>query len=1259
MAVKALQFIHAVARKLLAKPTKPSEGLTTIANRMQAEAKASEIAETFRAAGLPLENLDTFIKSEKDVTKYLNIIESTQKQAIEQATEKSKDILKLPKKKEEPFTGFKPKVVERSMSVDDYADFKEEWFVKILANTDEALNTFLKRGINASDERFVTLSKNQRKDFLDMVEYRLKHGNEKFMNDSEMFFKKNGRTLNAYGGLAGMLGERTGYFRGALADTKAGKSMSPGTRADYRQGQGHRENVGRPPGGGDPGMTYTPKPRLTREEYIDSLLPPGPSDRHPGTGKMSVFPKSPFKSPFRDMFIPEFQKRRYLYQDEDDLPEGILELLKKDPNFDLETFLNIGWSMPENVWDKGAQGLRGIYYNTLPEGIKVPIPSTGEPPGERTRHGLSGGPDAEWIPGEKEWNPEDIEGHTRTTYRTPSGGPTERIWDPEKLGDPTSRTFTEKFFNPVYRGIDLQMRPFKKDDTPWIANPNEPTSYADESRMSNVDKARVALHEMRHKKYIENPVLWKSQPQWVQDVEMPGTSENIQFRENRVREPVGHELYTRFLDQRYFPPMRDPGGEPYFDKILKDLWEPSAKEYEKIIKEYELSPVNLAGGGLAPLLGEPTYADGGRTGFAGGKLAFDAARRKFLQWLGVGAAGTAAAKSGLLSIFKGGGTKAVIKDLTSVPIKNISGMPPWFKPLVNQVIKKGDDVTKNYATLDRQIVHKSTLPDSKTDVIVTQDLNTGDVAVDIGMGKHGWADGHFGQPVRLEYKASEVIEPNMGRNYQIKDASKPTKGPLKTKEEFWVEEAEFTGGHPENVKFEESSFNKFGQHGSNFDEVEKFATGKVKKVKTKSKPRPMDQKDIDYASGGRVPMWLGGSLGAGKEFIRQLVKKLAKDRGITGSYLMKVMNPKAFKKFINDPANVHKWDPKTGIFATEKAKQLMKSTKTARVDQLERYLDMAKTSKEGDKNIQSLIAAAMKSGMSRESAEKLAKGLREAIDVEDIIPRNVTDETILELEQMLKNLRTKDRKLNATGGRVPLAGGKKPGRKGNPLDWMELLNPDEDPDDLEEIIKYLKQSIREGLGRYNQGGRVPLFWGGTAGKKLWQKFIEKQFLKASNDIRQGKGLFKGLTQEQWIKKHDDLTKKLKEWEMGGKKSLPKDMKEYFGMNEMQLANKFKKAQTQVAGSADELSGIKKVKMTGDENLDYDWVETPEGWVKKPGSEGAFFRFGEKNKELIDKGVKNLRQETILREFDIKGKKPHATGGRVSLSAGGLAGMLGE
>ena len=107
--------------------------------------------------------------------------------------------------------------------------------------------------------------------------------------------------------------------------------------------------------------------------------------------------------------------------------------------------------------------------------------------------------------------------------------------------------------------------------------------------------------------------------------------------------------------------------------------------------------------------------------------------------------------------------------------------------------------------------------------------------------------------------------------------------------------------------------------------------------------------------------------------------------------------------------------------ASEKAKQLMKTTKEKRAEQLEHYLGMAKSSKEGDENIKKLIDAAMETGMSREGAERMAKGLREGMDIEDIIPRGVTDKTILDMEQMLKNLKTKDQKLHATGGRVSLS----------------------------------------------------------------------------------------------------------------------------------------------------------------------------------------------------------------------------------------------
>ena len=45
-------------------------------------------------------------------------------------------------------------------------------------------------------------------------------------------------------------------------------------------------------------------------------------------------------------------------------------------------------------------------------------------------------------------------------------------------------------------------------------------------------------------------------------------------------------------------------------------------------------------------------------------------------------------------------------DLTSVPIKaGADGMPAWFKPLVNKVIKEGEDISSKASTIEREIVH--------------------------------------------------------------------------------------------------------------------------------------------------------------------------------------------------------------------------------------------------------------------------------------------------------------------------------------------------------------------------------------------------------------------------------------------------------------------------------------------------------------------------------------------------------------------------
>ena len=242
--------------------------------------------------------------------------------------------------------------------------------------------------------------------------------------------------------------------------------------------------------------------------------------------------------------------------------------------------------------------------------------------------------------------------------------------------------------------------------------------------------------------------------------------------------------------------------------------------------------------------GTPQYKGQLRMPFAGGGMG----RRAFLKFM---------ASLGALP-FIGRGAKEVVKEApTAIKAAETitttganTGMPSWFPAFVQKVLKEGKDLTPTHAPKERVIVAETKLPHSDTPVYVEHDLVTGDTMVDIGMGKHGWSDGYHGQPTRLHLKKGEIIEEGKMKGQQTPD-------------EFVVEEAEFTGGHPENVKFEESSFNNYGEHGSDFSELEEFATGKVtKESKAQKHVREADWDDVidpsdppdDYASGGIARM---------------------------------------------------------------------------------------------------------------------------------------------------------------------------------------------------------------------------------------------------------------------------------------------------------------------------------------------------------------------------------------------------------------------
>jgi hypothetical protein len=89
------------------------------------------------------------------------------------------------------------------------------------------------------------------------------------------------------------------------------------------------------------------------------------------------------------------------------------------------------------------------------------------------------------------------------------------------------------------------------------------------------------------------------------------------------------------------------------------------------------------------------------------------------------------------------------KTVTKVPMiktDDVAGKPEWFDALVNKVIREGDDVTKRFATGERQSIHQKTLDDGSV-VRVTEDVDDGAVRVEYQSEKNV-----FGDDVQLQYK---------------------------------------------------------------------------------------------------------------------------------------------------------------------------------------------------------------------------------------------------------------------------------------------------------------------------------------------------------------------------------------------------------------------------------------------------------------------------------------------------------------------------
>ena len=211
----------------------------------------------------------------------------------------------------------------------------------------------------------------------------------------------------------------------------------------------------------------------------------------------------------------------------------------------------------------------------------------------------------------------------------------------------------------------------------------------------------------------------------------------------------------------------------------------------------------------------------------------------------------------------------------------------------------------------------------------------------------------------------------------------------------------------------------------------------IKMSKEANQIRKLDDFDIEdvskNAEGGRIGLFLGGGLTAGKGLAREMLKFMSK--GSTNAKspkeLLQLYNPKQFNKLLDNPANTGKISPATGETANEMILDMMSKTKNDRSSMVGDLIGSARKIKKVDdsviaykkKIIRDMIAGGIDEDTAYAFAEKMAKEMKESAAPQlTSSPPKITEQGLLELENIQKNLITKDRKLQATGGLTTMLG---------------------------------------------------------------------------------------------------------------------------------------------------------------------------------------------------------------------------------------------
>jgi hypothetical protein len=184
------------------------------------------------------------------------------------------------------------------------------------------------------------------------------------------------------------------------------------------------------------------------------------------------------------------------------------------------------------------------------------------------------------------------------------------------------------------------------------------------------------------------------------------------------------------------------------------------------------------------------------------------------------------------------------------------------------------------------------------------------------------------------------------------------------------------------------------------------------------------------SDGGRIGLFLGGGLTAGKGLTREMLKFMAKDGSHKKSpaEVLKMMNPKQFQKLLNDPQYMGRVNSQAPEGLDKIIQDMIGKTKTDRSDMVGNIIGTSRKIKKIDDDLidykNKIIKDLMERGMDKETSEQMADTLASQVSKaagKKPTPK-ITEQGLLELENIQKNIITKDRKLQAQGGLTTMLG---------------------------------------------------------------------------------------------------------------------------------------------------------------------------------------------------------------------------------------------